>query len=191
MQQEIEAINQRGAFFSGGATQYTTGLQEQHARDISSLALQAQAADFQNLAQQAGLTAEQTQYITNQLYSNQASAYERAWNQYTQEYAMYQDAQQLAEQRRQFEANLAFDKLRYASDLGLKKSQAKSDYAATMAKIAADQAEYSDKSRIQQYQYDTSQAQTEAEFRWKQQYEQAQLEEKRKKREEDNWWEKV
>jgi len=155
LQQEVESINRRGAFFSGGAKQYETGLQEQHARDISSLTLQAQAADFQNIAQQAGLSAEQAKYIQDQLYNNQSSSYNRAWEQYQQQYGMYNDQRTFSEQQRQFNMNLQFDTLKYWEDLGMKKKDAQ----AAQQKYKYDVAQYGQEAAAKKAQLDITNAQ--------------------------------
>lgn len=154
MQQEVESINSRGAFFSGGAIQNEQDLRSEHARNLQQLTLQYQSSDFQNLAQQAGLSAEQAQYIQDKLFNSENSAYNRAWNQYQFEYGAYSDQQSLEEQRRQFEANLAFDKLKYSKDLGLKKeaAQASLAQAEASAKAAAEKSKVSDQHWLAEYE---------------------------------------
>lgn len=80
MQQEVESINRRGAYFSGGAVQNEQDIRTQEARTLGMQDLQAQAANFGFLAQQAGLSAEQTQFIQDSLYNKESSAYNRFQN---------------------------------------------------------------------------------------------------------------
>lgn len=80
MQQETEAINNRGAYFSGGAVQNEQNIRTEQGRAINQITLQTQAADYNMQAQQALLTAEETKYIKDQLIDNQASAYNRWFN---------------------------------------------------------------------------------------------------------------
>lgn len=77
MRDEVEAINRRGAFFGGGAIANEQGIRTEQARTMNSLALQQQAAQADYLAQQGKLTAEQANYIKDQLYNTEAGAYAR------------------------------------------------------------------------------------------------------------------
>jgi hypothetical protein len=77
MQQETEAINRRGAFFSGGAIQNEQDLRSQNQSQLFQQGLQASAADFGNQAQQAQLAAEKTQFIQDRLVNADSSAYAR------------------------------------------------------------------------------------------------------------------
>lgn len=77
LQQETEAINRRGSYFSGGAIQNEQDIRGQQQSALTQLGLQSQAADFGNYAQQAQLAAEKTQFIQDKLYNAESSAYAR------------------------------------------------------------------------------------------------------------------
>lgn len=77
MRQEVESINRRGAYFSGGAIQNEQNIRTEQARTLALQAMSAMAADFGNLAQQAGLSASQAEYIKDALFNQESSAYNR------------------------------------------------------------------------------------------------------------------
>lgn len=77
MAQEKEAINNRGSFFSGGAIDREQDLGDKKLSALNMLGLQASAADFNNLAQQGLLEAEEAQFIQDRLYNAEAGAYSR------------------------------------------------------------------------------------------------------------------
>lgn len=77
MQQETEAINRRGSFFSGGAIQNEQDIRSQESSQLFQQGLQASAADFSNLGQQAAMQAEKNQFITDKLTGAENSAYSR------------------------------------------------------------------------------------------------------------------
>jgi len=128
LQSEIESINNRGAYFGGGAIQREGEIGDQKNRALTQLGLQAQAADFGNLAQQAGLSAEQTQFVQDRLYNAEAGAYNRWSDQRNflygaakDQYAFYQEERNFLrdsfesdrsfdQSARQFEANYDLDK---------------------------------------------------------------------------------
>jgi hypothetical protein len=77
MQQEVEAMNRRGAGFSGGAIRNEQDIRNQQASALLQQDLQYNAANFANLSQQAMLQAEKTQFIQDRLYNAESSAYSR------------------------------------------------------------------------------------------------------------------
>lgn len=77
MQQEVEAMNRRGAGFSGGAIRNEQDIRSQEASALLQQDLQYNAANFANLSQQALLQAEKTQFIQDRLYNAESSAYAR------------------------------------------------------------------------------------------------------------------
>lgn len=77
LQQETEAINSRGAYFSGGAIQNEQDIRSQQASAINQLTLQNAAANYSNYAEQAQLAAEKTQFIQDRLVNADNSAYAR------------------------------------------------------------------------------------------------------------------
>ena len=77
LQGEIEAINRRGAFFSGGAVEKGGEIRTAEQTALTDINLQQQADSAQMLAQQGLLTAEQANYIQKQLYERESGAYGR------------------------------------------------------------------------------------------------------------------
>ena len=75
LQARIEAINQRGAFFGGGAIDQQNQIGTDRTRALTSIDLQNQADQAGFLAQKAGLSAAQASYISDQLVNGQNSAY--------------------------------------------------------------------------------------------------------------------
>lgn len=113
MQQEVESTNRRGAYFSGGAIEREGDIRDDATRAQTQLSLQAQAADFTNIAQQGALRAEMTQFIEDRLYNAEASAYSRWFNERSftfsalqSQYQMYVDERNFA--RSVFESDRSF-----------------------------------------------------------------------------------
>lgn len=77
MRQEVEAINARGAFFSGGAVQNEQDIRSSQQSAQTQMALQFAAGQYSNYAQQAALAAEKTQFIQDRLVNSESSAYAR------------------------------------------------------------------------------------------------------------------
>lgn len=77
LQSEVEAINRRGAFFSGGAIQNEQDIRSSQQSALTQLDLQTQAANYSNLASQAQLQAEQSQFIQDRLVNSESGAYAR------------------------------------------------------------------------------------------------------------------
>jgi|GEM_PF-5094113 len=77
MQQEVESINRRGGFFSGGAVQNEQDLRSQFQSQEFQGQLQFAAAQYGNYAQQASLQAEKNQFIQDRLVNADNSAYSR------------------------------------------------------------------------------------------------------------------
>ena len=114
LQGEIESINNRGAYFSGGAVAREQEIGDSKTRALGQLGLQAQAADFGNLAQQAGLSAQQTQFIQDKLYNAESGAYNRWSDQRNFLYGAAKDSYQMYTEERNylrdvFESDRSFD----------------------------------------------------------------------------------
>ena len=77
LQQEIEAINNRGAYFGGGAINAETDIRTQRDYDLQQQKFQTQASMLGNQAQQSALSAQQAEYVRNQLQGAQGSAYQQ------------------------------------------------------------------------------------------------------------------
>lgn len=114
MQQEVESINRRGAFFSGGAIQNEQDIRSSQASALLQQDLQSSAAQFGNYAQQAQLAAEKTQFIQDRLVNSESSAYARWTDQrnfslqaLTTQYQVY--AQERSFARSVFESDRSFD----------------------------------------------------------------------------------
>ena len=156
MKQEVESINQRGAFFSGGAVQNEQNLRTEQSRALNTLNLQQQAAQADLLAKQGVLTAEQADYVKNQLYNTESGAYGRwkdseqmkqqnyqtALNQFNAErgYGLdvaqfNQGLQQQATQNAQWEKSYEFQVLSKKLDTELDKQKMKLQYGLDAAKL--------------------------------------------------------
>lgn len=113
MQQEVEAINARGSFFSGGAVQNEQDIRSQGQSAQTQLALQFAAGQYGNYAQQAALAAEKTQFIQDRLVNSESSAYARWTDQrnfslqaLTTQYQVYSQERDFA--RSVFESDRAY-----------------------------------------------------------------------------------
>jgi hypothetical protein len=100
MKQEREAINQRGAFFSGGAITNEQGIRTEQARALNSINLQAQMDTINNLAQQGQISVAQAQYIQDQLSGAKSSAYGMWSDAYNRDYQKKQDDRQYKLQKK-------------------------------------------------------------------------------------------
>ena len=114
LQDEIEAINSRGAFFGGGAIEAEGEIRDAKSRALSQIGLQASAADFNNLAQQGILGAEESQFIQDRLFNAEGGAYNRWADQrnfdfqsLVQQYQIFSDERNFA--RDVFESDRTFD----------------------------------------------------------------------------------
>jgi len=114
MQKEIESINNRGAFFSGGAVAREGEMGDAKLRALNQLGLQAQAADFNNLAQQGLLAAEESQFIQDRLYNAESGAYSRwsdqrnfSYQAAVQQYQIFASERDFA--RNVFESDRSYD----------------------------------------------------------------------------------
>lgn len=81
MQQETEAINRRGAFFSGGAIQNEQKIRTEQAMALKQLGLQSMQNDLQITMGLANLTNEEAKYVRDRLVGENASAYQMWANQ--------------------------------------------------------------------------------------------------------------
>lgn len=102
LQSEIESINSRGAFFSGGAVQREQDLGDAKISALNQLGLQATAADFANLTQQGLLAAEEAQFIQDRLYNAESGAYARWSDQRNFSYQAAVQQYQVFSQERDF-----------------------------------------------------------------------------------------
>lgn len=101
MKQEREAINQRGAFFSGGAIANEQGIRTEQSRALNSIDLQAQMDTINNLAQQGQISVAQAQYIQDQLSGAKSSAY----GMWSDAYSRDKDEERFAYQKKQDKKN--------------------------------------------------------------------------------------
>ena len=101
-QAETEAINSRGAYFSGGAIQNEQNIRTENQRALNMQTLQWQASDFGMQAQGALLGAEKTKYVKDQLIDNQASAYNRWFNERGFQFGALQSIYSQVAQERDF-----------------------------------------------------------------------------------------
>jgi hypothetical protein len=85
LRQEEQAFNQRGAFFSSGAIEKQQDLLKEKARSIQGQRMQYLANSAQLMAQKGMLSAQQAQYVQDQLTSRESGAYAR-WRDSMQDY---------------------------------------------------------------------------------------------------------
>jgi hypothetical protein len=77
MKAEIEAMNRRGAYFSGGAIRGEQDIRNEQMRLLQQQDLQARASQQEMLAQRGAIGYEQQQFEKGQLFDNEASGYNR------------------------------------------------------------------------------------------------------------------
>jgi hypothetical protein len=116
MQQEVEAINRRGGFFSGGAIQNEQDIRSQQASALQQLNLQSNAAQFSNYAQQASLRAEQTQFVNDRLNNAESGAYARWQDQRNFSMQALQTQYQVFSQERDYVRNVFESDRAYAQN---------------------------------------------------------------------------
>lgn len=98
MQAEEEAINRRGAWFSGGAIRNEQDIRNEQMRLLNQQDLQNQASRGELLAQQGALGYEQSQFEKNALFDSEASAYNRFTDQRAFDYMYESNERQYATQ---------------------------------------------------------------------------------------------
>ena len=91
LQAKIESINQRGAFFGPGAINQQNDVQTARTNALTALQEQQAAADAQTQGQLGTLSAQEAQYVQDQLTGDKNSAYSM-WSDAQKEYD-YQQAQ--------------------------------------------------------------------------------------------------
>ena len=102
---EVESINQRGAFFGGGAINDQAQMQQTNTNALNNLDLQQQAADAQTQGQLGSLAGQEAQYIQGQLTTDQSSAY----NQWKDAYDMWNQQQQQTEAKAESDRTYALE----------------------------------------------------------------------------------
>lgn len=114
LKQEVEAMNRRGSYFSGGAILNEQDIRSRQESALTQLSLQNQAAQYSNYAQQAVLAAEKTQFIQDRLVNAENSAYARWTDQRNfslqalqTQYQVYADQRNFA--RSVFESDRAYN----------------------------------------------------------------------------------
>ena len=130
MTAKVEAINARGAFFGGGAINQQGDIAKRENYALTDINLQDQAAQAGMLAQKAGLSAAQAEYIQQKLTGVENSAYSRFTDNRnfllslsTEERNQLESDREFQENVRQFGLNYALDKKR----LKLQEKTAKGD----------------------------------------------------------------
>jgi hypothetical protein len=106
MQQEVEAINRRGAYFSGGAIQNEQDIRTEQSRAMNQQALQYMASDYGMQTQQAMLDVQKTQFIQDELINNETSAYNRWFNERGFQWGALSDMRDDIQQDKQFRQNV-------------------------------------------------------------------------------------
>lgn len=131
MQQEVESINRRGAYFSGGAVQNEQDIRSQQASALLQQDLQSSAANFGNLASQAQLAAEKTQFIQDRLVNAESGAYARWSDQRNFSLQALQTQYQVYANERDFARNVFESDRSYAmaqDQLDMQEKQFKQQY---------------------------------------------------------------
>lgn len=77
MQKEVEAINRRGAFFSGGAIRKEQDIRESQDRAMRQVNLSSMAQDLDLLTQKGVLGAQEAQAVMQRASESESSAYNR------------------------------------------------------------------------------------------------------------------
>lgn len=119
--QEKEAINARGAFFGGGALNRESNVGRDESYALQDINFQDQAAQAGFLAQQAGLSAAQAEYIQQKLSGAENSAYSRFNDERGFKLNLQQANQDQANADRQFNEDVR----RYGLDYALEKKRVK------------------------------------------------------------------
>lgn len=114
MNQEVEAINARGAFFGGGALDRQSNIAKDETTALTDINLQDQASQAGFLAQKAGLNAQQAQYVQEKLSGTENSAYSRYQDNRNFLLSLSQEQRRRLESDRQFIQDLTEFGLNYA-----------------------------------------------------------------------------
>jgi hypothetical protein len=138
MTARVEAINARGAFFGGGALAQQSDVARRENYALTDINLQDQAAQAGFLAQKAGLSAQQAEYIQQKLSGAEGSEYSKFIDQRNFGMNLYQQQQSDLQQARQLQ--------QWEAEMKMKKDQLKAElkaagYSAKAAKKKAEQAE--------------------------------------------------
>ena len=156
LQTEVESINNRGAFFSGGAVAREQELGDTKLRALNQLGLQAQAADFNNLAQQGLLGAEESQFIQDRLYNAESGAYSRwsdqrnfSYQAAVQQYQIFASERDFA--RNVFESDRTFQQSE--EKMGMLQKQFELDYGITSEEFEMAKEEFNINMKIKNQSY--------------------------------------
>lgn len=126
MTARVEAINARGAFFSGGGLNQQADVLKRQSYALTDINLQEQASQAGFLAQQAGLSAAQAEYVQEKLSGQENSAYSRFVDNRNFLLSLTQEQRRQLESDREFNENVRQFGLEYALEKKrLKKSSSK------------------------------------------------------------------
>jgi len=114
LEQEKEAINARGAFFGGGALNRESKVGRDQTYALNDINFQDQAAQAGMLAQQAGLSAAQAEYIQQKLSGADNSEYSKFTDQRNFMLGLTQEQRREMESDRQFNEDVRQFGLNYA-----------------------------------------------------------------------------
>lgn len=160
LKSEIESINNRGAYFSGGAIANEQQLtqQNQYAQNMQDLQTQATLLDYQT--KQGQLSAEQSKYVQDELVNNEASAYNRFkdnrdfiyqmnrdqmgdyWKNVEFNYNQQQDAQDYALRKDMFNWQVLTDQRNYNFDV----EKFKKEYSLSTKQFELEKAKFTEDS---------------------------------------------
>jgi len=157
MQQETEAINRRGSFFSGGAIQNEQDIRSQQSSALYQQDLQAGAANFSNLASQAQLAAEKTQFIQDRLVNSESGAYARWTDQRNFSMQALTTQYQVYSQERDFARNVFESDRSYKMDvkrMDMQEKQFKQQYAMDDAQFKMAKEQFNLDMKVKNLSYD-------------------------------------
>lgn len=129
---EVELVNNRGAYFSGGAIQNEQQILTDQTRALKEIEMQGLINDLDIVGQQAGLTSEQVQFIKDRIYNDETSAYNRFKDERSFGLTVYQQQRAEYESDRNFQFTVLDSNRRYELDvkqLQLQEKQFKATYA--------------------------------------------------------------
>lgn len=132
LQKEIELVNNRGAYFSGGAIQNEQQILTDQTRALKEVEMQGLINDLDIVGQQAGLTSEQVQFIKDRIFNDEASAYNRFKDERNFGLTVFQTELQQYNTDREFQFQVMDSDRRYQLDvkqLKLQEKQFKATYA--------------------------------------------------------------
>jgi hypothetical protein len=131
LQKETELVNNRGAYFSGGAIANEQQILTDKTRALKEVEMQGLVNDLDILGQQAGLTSDQVQFIKDRIFNDETSAYNRFKDERSFGLSVFQTQLQQYNTDREFQFQVMDADRRYSLDakqLDLQEKQFKANY---------------------------------------------------------------